>query len=240
MCGYHRLIAKVWMVLAGALFLYVGGCAHSVTILEPLDGTYANPVATLRVKFHPEFQPGTFSASLSGTTITQLFQPTPAPGGESSASIVYPPNFMDSDYNSNKQHFVVDGDFSTSTFYFFGIPTRSTRDSSDFSPPYVLIYRGRTSFDRDLTLKERETIVASAFVEKAPKERLQVTITGDSLVSLNDQPAGQDIQVWIEPNDRRADFNVRGIQAGGEVFRIRAIATGYSSGAGAGFVRANE
>jgi hypothetical protein len=223
-----------------ALFQFATGCAHSVTILEPTDGTYDNPVTTLRVKFHPEFKPGTFSASLSGTTITNLFQPTPAPGGESSASIIFPPNFMDYEFNSNKQHLVVDGEFSTSTFYFFGIPTRSTRDSSDFIPPYVTVYRGSTSFDHDLTLKERETIVATAFVEKAPKERLMVTITGNSLVSLNDHPAGEDIQVWIERNDRRADFNIRGIQAGGEIFSVRAIATGYSSGVGRGFVRPNE
>lgn len=236
---YNHQHTRAWPFLAAALLLLAAGCAHSVTIQQPLSGVYKDPV-TFSVKFHPEFQPGTFWASLSGTTITNLFQPTPAPGSVSTATIVYPPNYMDYEYNSNKQYLLVGGDYSTGVFWFFFFPTRFTRDNSDFTPPYVLVYRGRTSFDRDLTLKERETIVATAFVEEAPKERLLVTITGHALVSLNDHPAGEDIQVWIERNDRRADFTVRGIQTGGEIFSIRAIATGYSSGVGRGFVKPNQ
>jgi hypothetical protein len=228
------------LLCTAALCLLALGCQHSVRIQFPTDGSYKTPVTTLTVKFHPEFKPGTFDANLSGQTITNLFQPAPAPGGVSTASIVFPPNYMDFHYNNNKQKLIVEGDFTQPVFYFFGIPTRFTRDSSDFTPPYVRVFRGRTSFDSDLTLRERETIAATAFVVEAPAERLVVTLTGHPLVSLNDQPAGQNIEVVIEPNDRRADFTVRGIQTGGEVFRIRAIATGYSCGVGAGRVLQNQ
>ena len=227
----------VWPFFVCALAMWIGGCTKSVTIVQPLDGTYTSPVTPLTVKFHPEFKPGTFQANLSGTNITSLFHPTPAAGGTSTAEIVYPPSFMDADYSGNVQRLVVDGDFTTPTG---GLGNRVTPDSSNFTPPSFRIFRGRTSFDPVLTLKERETITATAFVDQAPKEGLRVTITGNSLVSLNDQPAGQDIQVVIMPNDRRADFTVRGIQAGGEVFVIRGIATGYSSATARGLVQANQ
>jgi len=239
MIEHDHQYARGWL-LPTALCLLAVGCQHAVRIQVPTDGSYKSPVTALTVKFHPEFKPGTFNAYLSGQMITDLFQPAPAPNGVSTATIIYPPNYMDFQYNNNKQLLMVHGEFTTPVFYLFGIPTRFTRDSSEFSPPYVRVFRGRTSFDSDLTLKERETIAATAFVVEAPKERLVVTITGHPLVSLNDQPAGQNIQVVIERNDRRADFTVRGIQTGGEIFRIRAIATGYSSGVGGGRVLQNQ
>ncbi len=228
---------SIVLPLVLALVAFSAGCQQSVKVLYPQDGTYTDPVGTFRVKFHDEFQPGTFDAYLSGTTITHLFQPTPAPGQESSARIIWPPNYMDMHYNNNKQRLEVRGEFDKPVFLFFGIPTRFKTDSANFTPPYVRVYRGTTSFDTDLTLREGETITATAFVVKAPKERLVVTITGNSLVSLNNQPAGQNIEVVIMPNDRRAQFTVRGIQTGGEIFRVRAIANGYSSGVGGGTVQ---
>ncbi len=236
----HRPFQTRGGLLLAAMFLpLVAGCQHSVKITEPLPGTYKNKVVTLSVKFHPDFQPGTFQANLSGQTITNLFQPPPAPNGTSTARIVYPPDYMDFHFNSNKQKLVVDGEFSTPTFKLFGIPTRFTRDTSEFIPPYVRVFRGTTSLDANLTLKEGETIVATAFVVEAPKDRLVVTITGHSFVSLNNQAAGKNIEVVIEPNNRRAEFTVRGIQTGREVFQIRAIATGYSSGLAGGYVQRN-
>src|SRR5690349_16127527 len=113
--------------LALAIASFAFGCTHSVTIVRPLDGTFKDPITTMTVKFDKDFQPGTFQASLSGTTITNLFQPTPVPGGTSSAAVTYAPNFMDFDYNGNKQHLVVDGEFTTPTS---GLGNRMTRDSS--------------------------------------------------------------------------------------------------------------
>lgn len=234
---HNRQHTRGRLFLAAALFLLATGCTRSVVIVQPLDGDYENPVTTFTVRFHPEFQPGTFDASLSGQTITNLFQPTPAPNGVSTASIVFPPNFMDFQFNGNRQRLVVFGEFTTPTN---GLGNRLKQDSSNFTPPPTRVYRGRTSFDHDLTLKERETITATAFVDKAPKEPLTLTITGNSLVSLNDRPAGENIQVVIQRNDRRADFTIRGIQAGSEVFIIRAIATGYSADVGGGRVLSNQ
>lgn len=229
-----------WMLVVAAVFVLLGGCDRSVVIEHPTDGSYTDPISTFTVRFHKDFQPGTFEANLNGTTITNLFQPAPVGGGVSTASIVYPPNFMDAEINQNQQFLEVDGEFTTDVFYFFGIPTRFTRDTSTFRPPSVRIYRGLTSFDHVLTLKEGETIVATAMVEKAPREPLAVTVTGHPLVSLNDRPAGEDIQLVIQRNDRRARFTVRGIQTGGEVFVVRGIATGYSSAQGRGIVERGQ
>lgn len=228
-------LAQFRPILAAAFFLLTVGCQYAVKIEHPKDGTYTAPIKTFSVKFHNDFQPGTFQANLNGQTITNLFHPTPAPGNVSTATIQYP-NYMDFHYNNNKQHLVVDGEYTTPTS---GLSARLTRDSSDFTPPYVRIFRGTTGTDTSLTLREGETITATAFMVAAPKERTVVRITGSSLVSLNDRPAGEDIEVIIEPNDRRAPFRVRGIQSGGEVFRLRAIATGYSSGIGGGYVTLN-
>lgn len=223
---------------AGLLVFVLGvaGCTHSVTIVTPKDGSYADPVTPITVEFHGDFKPGTFHATLSGTDITPLFQPPPAPGGQSSA-LLAPPRFMDAEHDNNTQHLIVDADFTTPTG---GLGNRVTRDSSKFRPPMIQVFRGRTGFDPNLTLNERETITANVYVEKAPKERLLITVTGDPTISLNDQPAGQSIQVVIMPNDRRGDFTIRGIQTRADPFRIRGIATGFSSMPGRGVVNAGS
>lgn len=226
-----------WLVFACAFVAFSAGCRHAATIVYPTDGNYATSTSPITVRFDPEFKPGTFQANLSGTNITSLFTPPPAPGQTSTAEFAYKPYFMDAEYDNNQQRLVVDAEFTSPTS---GPGERMTRDSSNFYPPIVRIYRGRTSTDTVLTLKEREIIIASAFVDKAPKEALVVTITGSTLVSLNDQPAGQDIQVVIQPNERRADFNIRGIQVGSEVFVLRGIATGYSSAQSRGVVKPNQ
>jgi hypothetical protein len=219
-----------WLFL-GAMFL-VGGCTLPVKIDQP-TGSETGPITVFKVHFDKDYVPGTFSADLSGTNITPLFLPAPIAGGVSTASINFP-LFMDYDWintvngsgRPNEQLLRVSGKSSSNG---------SCCDSVTFSPPYTAIFRGggtAVTFDHDLTLKERETITATVFVSEAPKESLKVWVLGDEAVSLNDQPAGKSIMVTIPTNDRRVDFTVRGIVVsggGGPYFRIRAIATGYSS-----------
>jgi hypothetical protein len=222
-CGRRLLLGTA--MLLGMLLSNAGGCTRSVVILHP-PGEFTGTVQTFTVKFHPDFKPGTFDANLSGQNITGLFKPTPAPGIESSASFTFPPNFMDRQFNNNRQKLAVFGDFATPTS---GLGNRIKADSVEFSPPYTAVYSDRTGFNKELKVKEGETITAFAFVQDAPKEALTVTITGNDRVSLNDQTAGASIQVIIPTNDRRAAFTVRGIQAGGGFFQFRAIATGFAS-----------
>ena len=226
----------------GSLFLgtvfFAVGCTSPVTIEQPTEGVHTEPVQQFTVRFDKDFKPGTFAADLSGTTITHLFHPAPAPGGVSIASITYP-QFMNFDYSNqvngtgrpNEQLLRVSGESSSDG---------SCCDSATFSPPYTRIFRGggtAVTFDRNLDVKERDTITATVFVDVVPKEALTVKVTGHPSVSLNEQPAGQDITLAIPSNDRRVDFRIRGIVISGEVFRIRAIADGYSSSMSGGSVR---
>jgi len=217
------------------------GCTPPVKIEQPTAGGTSKPVHQFTVRFDKDYVPGTFSADLSGMTITHLFQPPPKPGDVSFASITYP-QFMDYDYiNSvngsgqpNEQLLRVSGVSSSNS---------SCCDSVKFSPPTTYIYRGggtSVSYDHNLDLKERETITATVFVRDVPQEALTVRVTGHPFVSLNEQPAGQDITLVIPNNDRRIDFKIRGIVANQEVFIIRAIADGFSSSRAGGFVRSAQ
>lgn len=194
------------------------------------------------VRFDKDYVPGTFSADLSGTTITHLFKPTPVPGGVSTGSVTYP-QFMDFDYinnvngtgGPNQQLLRVSGkSFSNG----------SCCDSVTFSPPFLKIYRGggaSPTNDIHVDVKERETIVAHVFTSSVPQETLTVKVTGHPSLSLNEQPAGQAITLMIPNNDRRVDFKIRGIVADNqEVFRIYAIADGLSSTYAGGFVRSAD
>lgn len=227
--------------ILGGLFLVTmfcaAGCAPPVKIVKP-TGSETTPIEQFAVTFDKDFVPGSFSADLSGTAITYLFSPTPAPGGTSFASITYP-QFMDYDYINtvngsgypNEQLLRVSGKSSSNA---------SCCDSVTFSPPYTRIFRGggtAITFDRTLDVRERETITATVFVDVVPKEALTVRVTGHPSVSLNDQPAGQAIMLSIPNNDRRVDFRIRGIVVSGEVFRLHAIADGYSAAVSGGFVR---
>jgi hypothetical protein len=225
-----------WLFL-GAIF-FAAGCTPPVKIEQPTKGVHTEPVQQFSVRFDKDFKPGTFDADLSGTTITHLFQPAPTPGGVSVASITYP-QFMDFDYintvngsgRPNEQLLRVSGKSSSNA---------SCCDSVTFSPPYTQIFRGggtAVSYDHNLDVKERETITATVFVDVVPKEALTVRVTGHPSVSLNEQPAGQNITLVIPSSDRRVDFKIRGIVVSGEVFLIRAIADGYSSSVAGGFVR---
>jgi hypothetical protein len=230
----HRQIFG-WLFLATMLF--AGGCAVPVKIQQP-TGSETGPITVFAVRFDKDFVPGSFSADLSGTTITPLFAPTPAPGGVSTASITFP-QFMDYDWintvngsgKPNEQLLRVSGKSSSNA---------SCCDSVKFSPPATRIFRGgggTVTFDRTLDVHERETIIATVYVDVVPKEALTVRVTGHPSVSLNEQPAGQGITLSIPNTDRRVDFRIRGIVVSGEVFRIRAIATGYSSQISGGSVR---
>lgn len=225
-----------WLFL-GTMFFAVG-CTAPVKIEQPTTGVHTKPVQQFIVRFDKDFRPGTFSADLSGMNITYLFAPVPVPGGVSIASISYP-QFMDYYYmNSvngsgqpNEQLLRVSGESTANA---------SCCDSVKFSPPFTRIFKGggtSVTYDRDLSLKERETITATVFVDVVPQEALTVRVTGHPSVSLNEQPAGTAITLVIPRNDRRVDFTVRGIVVDGEVFRIRAIADGYASEFAAGLVR---
>ena len=227
-----------WMSAGAMLFLV--GCTPPVTIEQPTAGDQTQPVRTFTVRFDKDYKPGTFHADLSGMTITSLFQPAPKPGNVSTASIPYPPFFMDYDYvnnvngsgRPNEQLLRVSGE-STSN--------GSCCDSVKFIPPDIRIYRGggtSVTYNSNLTLNERETITATVFVKTVPQEALTVRVTGHPNVSLNEQPAGQDITLVIPSNDRRLDFKIRGIVVNGEIFHIRGIADGYASSEARGFVRA--
>lgn len=228
-----------WLFL-GTIFFAVG-CTPPVKIEQPAEGVHTKPVKQFIVRFDKDFRPGTFSADLSGTPITHLFHPAPVPGGVSIASITYP-QFMDYNYINyldgsglpNKQLLRVSGESSSNA---------SCCHSVTFSPPFTRIFRGggtSVSYDHNLDLRERETITATVFVPDVPQESLTVTVTGHPSVSLNEQPAGQAITLVIPSNDRRVDFKIRGIVISGEVFRIYAIADGYSSGVAGGFVRSAQ
>jgi hypothetical protein len=224
-----------WLLL-GTAFL-VAGCAPPVKIVKPDAGSSTAPVEQFAVQFDKDFVPGSFAADFSGTTITPLFSPTPTPGSTSFASIVYP-QYMDYNWintvngsgGQNEQLLRVSGKSSSNG---------SCCDSVKFSPPATKIFRGGGSaitYDTGLDVRERETIVATVFVDAVPKEALAVRVTGHPSVSLNEQPAGSDILLSIPSNDRRVDFRIRGIVVSGEFFKIRAIATGYSSAAAGGRV----
>jgi hypothetical protein len=231
MSGNDRQHAGVRIVFgAAAMLLFIvaaGGCTYSVVIVHPPDH-FKEPVKTYTVRFHNEYKPGTFEATLSGRDITSLFQPPAAPGGTSTAVFEYPPNFLDRQYDSNRQKLAVSAQFTTPTT---GLGNRITGTSNTFSPPYSIVYTGTTGTDKHLVVGEGQTITATAFVERAPKEPLTVTITGDPRMSLNDRPAGDSIQVVIPTNDRRAAFTVRGIVVAqaDEFILFRAIADGYAS-----------
>lgn len=83
--------------LSVGLTLFLVGCALPVKIEQPTAGDQARPVRQFVVRFDKAFVPGSFDADLSGTNITSLFQPTPAPDNVSTASIEFP-QFMDYDY----------------------------------------------------------------------------------------------------------------------------------------------
>lgn len=224
-------------VFFGAMFLIVG-CTPPVKIEQPTAGVQTKPVRTFTVRFDTAYVPGTFQADLSGVTITSLFQPVPVPGGVSTAAITYPQfmdyNFMNSVNGSgkpNEQLLRVSGQSSSNA---------SCCDSVKFSPPSIRIYRGggaTVTFDHDISLKERETITATVFVDTVPQEALTVRVTGHPSVSLNEQPAGMDITLVVPSNDRRADFRIRGIVVTGEYFHIRAIADGFASDWAGGAVK---
>ncbi len=221
-----RALGSGWLI--SCTLLLVVGCEKAVTIEHPGKGILDEPVPTFRVRFHNDFQPGSFQAFLNGVTITSRFQPAPAPGGVSTASS----DHMDAGYK-NTQVLHVQGQFKTPQS---GIPTKLTEDEVEFSPPVIFVFRGNST-NHDLSLKERETIAATVLVVKAPKEALTVTVTTEEnpAVSLNDQPAGTPITLTIPTNDRRADFTVRGIQTG-KTFIVRALAHGFSSKAAGGTV----
>lgn len=226
----------------GCLFLgtmfFAVGCTPPVKIEQPTEGVHTKPVPQFTVRFDKDFRPGTFAADLSGTTITHLFQPAPAPGGVSVASISYMDynyiNYVNGSGRPNEQLLRVSGESSSNG---------SCCDSVKFSPPYTQIFKGggtSVSYDHNLDLKERETITATVFVDVVPQEALTVRVTGHPSVSLNEQPAGQGITLVIPSSDRRVDFKIRGIVVSGEVFLIRAIADGYSSDQAGGFVRSAQ
>jgi hypothetical protein len=229
-----------WLFL-GTMFFAVG-CAPPVKIEQPTEGVHAQPVQQFTVRFDKDFKPGTFHADLSGTTITHLFKPEPKAGDVSIASIAYP-QFMDYGYinyvngsgRPNEQLLRVSGVSSSNG---------SCCDSVKFSPPSIQIFRGgltAATFDHILgDVKEGQTILATVFVDVVPKEALTVRVTGHPSVSLNEQPAGQDLTLAIPNNDRRVEFRIRGIVVNGEVFLIRAIADGYSSAVAGGFVRSAQ
>lgn len=204
------------------------GCEYAAKIEHPTQGKYDDPVTEFRVKFHKDFKPGTFKASLEGQPITQLFQPTAAPGSFSFAAA---PSM---DLENSPQLLRVEGEFTFAKPP--GLGKWLELNQEEFTPPYTMVYRGPNTYSTDLSLKERETIVATAFVEKPPPEALTVTIPGNPAVSLNEQPAGQAITVVIQRNERRADFNIRGIVVGRR-FELRARAPGYAAGLGAGIVK---
>jgi hypothetical protein len=214
------------MVLA---LLFGAGCQTVAKIEYPGAGNQADPVTNFRVRFHKDYKPGTFKATLNGQDITGNFNPPGAPGAVSTANS----DFMDARVNNNVQVLHAQGEFITNPG---GIPTRSTHDEVQFSPPVIFIFRGNTT-DHNFDVHERETITATVTVLVPPKEGLTVTVTTDenSAVSLNNAPAGTPITVTIPTNDRRADFTVRGIETG-KIFVIRALAHGYSFSPGGGRV----
>jgi hypothetical protein len=224
------LLQTWFQMVAAVVLLSLGvGCQQVVKIETPANGDSTAPVTTFSVRFHKDFQPGSFEAQLNGQTITSRFQPTPAPGSVSTASS----DFMEATANGN-QILDAKGAFTTPSS---GIPTRSTNDQVVFSPPTIFVFRGNTT-SSDVSLKERETIIATVLVVAPPKEGLTVTLTTDenSAVSLNDAPAGTPITVTIPNNDRRADFKIRGIQTG-KSFVVRPLAHGYASKLGGGTVQ---
>jgi len=224
-----------WLSVGTTFF--VVGCALPVKIEQPTAGDQARPVRTFVVRFDKAFVPGSFDADLSGTNITNLFKPTPVPDNVSTASIEFP-QFMDFNYMNtvngdgqpNRQLLRVSAKSSSNN---------SCCDSVNFSPPRISIYRGGPSavtYISDMPVRERQTIDATVWVKDAPLEPLTVRVTGHPSVSLNDQPAGQSITLVIPTNDNRVDFKIRGIVLSGEAYRIRAIATGYSSTVAGGLV----
>lgn len=203
------------------------GCQHSVKIEYPGNGNSKDPIRDFRVKFHSDADPATFSAKLNGVDITSRFQPAPAPGQVSFAS---------SDFMKGwQQTLEVHASFKTPSS---GIPTKSTNDMVQFTPPGVFVFLGNSTSVNNLSVKERDTIRATVMVVDPPtREGLVVTLTTEEnpAVSLNNAAAGTPITVTIPINDRRADFTVRGIQAG-QSFIVRPLAKGYGSHAGSGTV----
>jgi hypothetical protein len=205
------------------------GCQTVAKIEYPSAGASAEPVTNFRVRFHKDYKPGTFKATLNGQDITGNFNPAGAPGAVATANS----DFMDARVNNNVQVLHAQGEFTSSPG---GIPTRSTHDEVQFSPPIIFVFRGNTT-NHTLDVHERETITATVTVLAPPKEGLTVTVTTDenSAVSLNNAPAGTPITVTIPTNDRRADFTIRGIQTG-KTFLVRALAHGYAFSPGGGTV----
>jgi hypothetical protein len=199
-----------------ATILFTAGCTLPVKIEQP-TASETGPVQTFVVRFDTAFVPGTFNADLSGTNITALFAPTPAPGSVATAAITYftNPQFMDYGYLNN-----VTGNGITPNKQLLRVGAKSSSngsccDSVTFSPAPISIFRGggnAITSDPDLSLHERETISATVFVNVVPKEGLTVRVTGHPSVSLNDEPAGQAITLSIPNNDRRVDFEASALR----------------------------
>jgi hypothetical protein len=201
--------------IVAALVSSAADCPRSVTIEAPARAGGNGPIQEFQVRFHPEFKPGTFAAKLDGKDITGSFVPEPAPGGLSVWT--NPP------LTGARQKLWVKGDYTAS-----GLELRDRYDSVTFSAPWVTVVERGTTVS-SIVLREGQTVEAEALIDGAPlaPTTVIISVVGDRIVSLNNQPAGASVSVTIPTTDRRARLTVRGIRPGSA--RLKAETRGYGS-----------
>jgi hypothetical protein len=205
--------------------LVLGGCATTgARIVTPL---HEQPLGScdqeLKVEFHPNFVPGSFTATVDGEDWTARFLPA-VPGKTSTAKAI-------AAYLSGAPVLSIDSDVRPGTN---GYEPAAQRSSATFFPPRIQFSPS------NFKIPQNGTALASVCV-KPPKAALNVVLTpeGASPVMLNGNPAGLPITLTflvVTTNLSCVPLNVKAITVPGS-FIIRATSVGCHVGAASGVVQ---
>jgi|SRR5215467_5895084 len=228
-------LTGIQRLLLGLVVLIVSGCTTVLKITEPADEWFQDCLPRFAVNFGPTFT-GNFRADIDGLDWTAPFTPAPAPGGTSTAPVPplgggtpitspgpFPGTTVNSGYFRHKLSVSADGTLAPGDLFLIN------SGSHTFVPPPL------SGSPNPLNLREEVPVQAFVLLPVAPLSPLTVAVSPSSRgVSLDNQPAGQPIQVTIPTNDRRASFTVRGISRG--QFWLVFSGAGCQTGSVYGFV----
>ena len=221
----HRFVTTC----VGVIAVLATGCSPVIHITTPASGLSKEPVPQVQASFTVDFKPAeAWSITLDGVAITG-WSPTPAPGGTSTAPLVYA-------FSSPiAQHTI---DTNATCGFFCAYPS----DPPVMFTPPQLLYNQTLPPLSAVDLKQFKVTAVFVAVQFDRSVPITVTITetsGIQIVKLGLsastlQPVGTPLTVTIPATSTKADFFIESDSIGKYVLNF--TATGVTPGGGVGTV----